>query len=175
MNTQTSHTIKHRKTANDVFYTPVSVVKNHLKCIKSYESDVWYDPFAGKQVYFDNFPTSYKVYTEISQGSNFFDFNGKADIICSNPPYSIIDDVLEKSVQIKPRIISYLLFEGKMTPKRIEYLNKKGYSMTHMYMCKVFSWYGMAVAYTFEYTGDVVDNTVEFTYDRIVHRNVTTE
>jgi hypothetical protein len=36
-----------------------------------------------------------------------------------------------------------------------------------MYMCKVFSWYGMAVAYTFT---KGADNTTKVIYDRVVHR-----
>lgn len=172
MNSTISHDIKHRKEAKDVFYTPLSVVKKHIESIDARPDDKWYDPFAGKHIYYDNFPVSSPEnadYTEITEGSNFFTYSHPVDVICSNPPYSIIDDVLAHSVYLKPRIISYLLLEGKMTPKRIEFLNNHGYSMTGMYMCKVFKWYGMAVAYTFTKT-DTPTNEVKFVYDRIVHR-----
>lgn len=168
MNSTISHTIKHRVVPKDVFYTPLSVVKTHLTQIKSEENDIWLDPFAGKFIYYDNFPTDLKDYCEISEGKDFFDYKDDVDIICTNPPYSNLDEVLTHSVSLNPRIISYLLLEGKMTPKRIEYLNSKGYSMTGMYMCKVYKWYGMAVAYTF--TKGAVENKVEFVYDRIVHK-----
>jgi hypothetical protein len=170
MNSTISHSIKHRAKPKDVFYTPELVAKTHIQSIHSTPDEVWLDPFAGKGIYYDNFPRETKDYCEIEQGIDFFTYapDFQIDIICSNPPYSNLDDVLKKSVELNPRIISYLLLEGKMTPKRIEYLNANGYSMTGMYMCKVFKWYGMAVAYTF--TKGAIDNKVELIYDRIVHR-----
>jgi len=170
MNSTISHDIKHRTEAKDVFYTPLSVVRKHLEGIDSRPEDKWFDGFAGQHIYYDNFPSANKDYTEITEGKDFFAYTEHVDIVCSNPPYSMIDKVLEHSVSLQPRIISYLLLEGKMTPKRIEYLNKQGYSMTGMYMCKVFKWYGMAVAYTFTKTEGEPTNEVKFVYDRIVHR-----
>ena len=150
MNPSVSHKIKHRAEPKDVVYTPLLVAQTHIKSIDAKPTDVWYDPFRGKGIYYDNFPTENKLWTEITDGEDFFQITvAEADIICSNPPYSCIDEVLKKSVELKPRIISYLLLEGKMTPKRMEFMNKNGYGLTGMYMCKVFLWYGMAVAYTF--------------------------
>ena len=169
MNTSTSHSIKHRKIAKDVFYTPEAVAKTHIASITTSPDDMWFDPFAGKKIYHDNFPTDKKDWTEISDGKDFFTYDGRVDVICSNPPYSIIDRVLEHSVKLQPRVISYLLLEGKITPKRMEYMNSKGYSLTGMYMCKVYSWYGMAVAYTFTKMASPT-NEVKMIYDRIVHR-----
>jgi uncharacterized protein YodC (DUF2158 family) len=170
MNSNISHTIKHRTEAKDVFYTPLSVVKKHLEGIDARPTDKWFDGFAGQHIYYDNFPSENKDYTEITEGKDFFAYDQPVDILCSNPPYSMIDKVLEHSVKLNPRVISYLLLEGKMTPKRIEYLNKNGYSMTGMYMCKVFKWYGMAVAYTFTKVEGEPTNEVKFVYDRVVHR-----
>ena len=170
MNAAVSHSIKHRVQPRDVFYTPESVVTTHIRMIQSTPDDVWLDPFAGKKIYYDNFPTELKDYCEIEEGLDFFDYTPdfQVDVICSNPPYSNLDDVLEKSVKLNPRVISYLLLEGKMTPKRIEFLNMNGYTLTGMYMCKVFKWYGMAVAYTFK--KGAIENKVQFVYDRLVHR-----
>ena len=170
MNATISHTIKHRAVPKDVFYTPITVVKTHINSIDTNPDDVWLDPFAGKKVYYDNFPSDLKDYCEIEEGIDFFAYEPEfqVDVVCSNPPYSNLDAVLKKTVELNPRVISYLLLEGKMTPKRIEYLNQKGYSMTGMYMCKVYKWYGMAVAYTF--TKGAIENNVNLIYDRIVHR-----
>ena len=169
MNSQVSHTIKNRAEAKDVFYTPLSVVKKHISTLDTKPDDVWLDPFAGKHIYFDNFPSDKKSYCEITEQKNFFEFEQKVDVICSNPPYSCIDDVLKHSVKLQPRIISYLLLEGKMTPKRMEYMNTHGYSLSGMYICKVYKWYGMAVAYTFTKSKEP-DNICYVEYDRVVHR-----
>ena len=167
MNPSTSHSIKHRKTPKDVVYTPSLVAQTHIKSIKADLDDVWYDPFKGKGVYYDNFPTHKKEWSEILDGKDFFTSSHKVDIICSNPPYSCIDEVLKKSVELNPKVISYLLLEGKLTPKRLQYMNDAGYGISGMYMCKVFQWYGMAVAYTFTKGSQ---NTAEVIYDRIVHK-----
>ena len=170
MNPTTSHAIKHRENPKDVFYTPLSVVKKHISSLDAKSDDIWFDPFAGKHIYYDNFPSDKKDYCEITEQKNFFEYDKKVDVICSNPPYSCIDQVLEHSVKLQPRIISYLLLEGKMTPKRMEYMNTHGYSLSGMYMCKVFQWYGMAVAYTFTKSQEP-DNICYVEYDRIVHRD----
>jgi len=169
MNSIVSHKIKHRDTAKDVFYTPLAVATTHIKSITTLPGDKWYDPFYGKGIYYDNFPvpTDQRSFTEISMGLDFFTYDKPVDVICSNPPYSIMDDVIKKSIELKPRVISYLLLEGKLTPKRLEALNAAGYGLTGMYMCKVFKWYGMAVAYTFTRGSE---NNAKVIYDRIVHK-----
>jgi 16S rRNA A1518/A1519 N6-dimethyltransferase RsmA/KsgA/DIM1 with predicted DNA glycosylase/AP lyase activity len=174
MNPAISRKIKERKVAKDVFYTPEAVAKTHIEqvakqCEKEYS---WLDPFAGKKVYYNNFPVSGSDYskhndwTEIDDGKDFFEYDKQVDVICSNPPYSIIDKIIEKSIDLEPKIISYLLLEGKLTPKRLEKLNSAGYGLTGIYICKVYEWYGMATAYTF--TKDK-PNQADVIYDRIVH------
>jgi hypothetical protein len=168
MTSNISHSIKHRASPKDVFYTPIAVVKTQLTHIKHRPEDNWYDPFYGAGVYYNNFPTENKVWTEIAKGKDFFTFEGAPDIICSNPPYSMIDAVLAKSIALKPRIISYLLLHGAMTPKRMESLKVAGYGLTGIYTCKVYSWYGMAEAYTFTKGADW--SSCEIHFDRTVHR-----
>jgi hypothetical protein len=168
MKPSTSHKIKHRDKPKDVFYTPLKVAQTHIASIDAKAGERWYDPFAGKHVYYDNFPTTNKVYGEITEGTDFFDFNEPIDIICSNPPYSNMDAVIKKTLELKPRVFSYLLLEGKITPKRMEMINESGYGLTGMYMCKVYKWYGIAVAYTFTRGNE---NEAKVIYDRIVHRD----
>jgi hypothetical protein len=164
----TSHSIKQRTIAKDVFYTPLTVVKNHLDLIKGKPNEIWYDPFYGKGIYHNNFPTENKVYTEITMNKDFFEFNDKVDLIVSNPPYSILDEVLKHSVELKPRIISYLLREGSVTPKRMEYMKSQGYGLVSLYTCKVYQWYGMSQIYTFE--KDATWDSCKILFDRTVHR-----
>lgn len=169
MSSSTSHSIKHRKKPKDVFFTPTAVANTHIGLISSNDTELWLDPFRGSGNYYSQFPTQNpKDWCEITEGKNFFDFHNKVDVICSNPPFSCIDSVLEKSIELKPRIISYLLLHGSMTPKRLERLNNAGYGLTHMYICKVYTWYGMAEAYVFEQNKD--NSHCSITYDRIVHR-----
>jgi len=150
MKSSTSHDIKKRDKPNDIFITPIKLAKKHIDMIQYKEDDIWYDPFKNTGNYFNNFPTNNKVWSEILEGKDFFDFNEKVDIICSNPPYSILDNILKKSIELKPRIISLLIGMGSLTTKRIELMNNNGYGLYKIRFLKVWKWYGMSFIVHFE-------------------------
>ena len=77
----------------------------------------------------------------------------------------MIDKVLEHSVSLNPRIISYLIGQGNLTTKRIEYMNSKGYGLVSIHMLKVFKWYGMSYITTFEKNKSNI-----ITFDRTIHK-----
>tara|TARA_R100000655_G_scaffold26692_1_gene54838 strand:- start:6705 stop:7208 length:504 start_codon:yes stop_codon:yes gene_type:complete len=144
------HQIKNRTKANDIFLTPMKLAKKHIDLIEYEDSDIWYDPFKNSGNYYNQYPNDNKLWSEILEGEDFFEFNTEVDIICSNPPYSIINKVLEKSVSLKPRIISYLIGMGNLTTKRIEDMNNYGYGLKKIVMLKVHEWYGMSFIVIFE-------------------------
>ena len=151
MNTNTGHSIKKRTKANDVFLTPVILAKKHIEMIPYVKGEIWYDPFKNIGNYFNNFPSpETSKWSEILEGKDFFEFDEKVDVICSNPPYSMITKVIEKSIELQPRVISYLIGMGNLTTKRIEDLNKAGYGLKKLRMLKVHQWYGMSFIVHFE-------------------------
>jgi hypothetical protein len=165
-----AHSIKHRATPKDVFYTPADLVQVHLDLVKPYirDGDVIYDAFYGKGAYYNAFPSVFKnstfQFSEIEMGKDFFEFNESIDAIVSNPPYSMIDKVLEKSVALDPHTISYLIGFHNLTTKRIEYMNQQGYGLVVLHLTKVMKWYGMSVICIFCKGGS---NCISF--DRKVH------
>lgn len=164
----TSHKIKQRENPNDVFITPLKLAKYNIDMIEYKDDDIWYDPFKNDGSYYNQFPqvsNENKKWSEILENKDFFDFNEKVDIICSNPPYSMINKVLEKSVSLKPRIISYLIGVNNLTAKRMEYMENNGYYITKIHMCKVFKWYGMSMIVVWE-----KDKKPIMSYDRVVWR-----
>jgi len=165
MSSSISHNIKKRDTANDIFITPLELSKKQIDMIEYTENDIWYDPFKNSGSYYNQFPNENKVWTEILENKDFFEFNEKVDIICSNPPYSILNKVFEKSIELKPRVISYLIGVGNLTNRRIELMNNNGYGLTKMYWTKVFKWYGMSCIVVFEKDKE---NMEGFGYDRKV-------
>jgi type I restriction-modification system DNA methylase subunit len=164
--------IKKREKANDVFYTPISLVNQHIDLVKDYiePNKVIYEPFYGSGNYYnqfkERFPNNTLEYTEIELGTDFFQFDKPVDYIISNPPYSMIDKVLEKSCDLKPNIISYLFGFMNITTKRIEYMNKRGYYIQSLHLTKVFKWFGMSAIITF--SNSIQSNCISF--DRVVHR-----
>jgi hypothetical protein len=79
----------------------------------------------------------------------------------------MLNKVFEKSIELKPRVISYLIGVGNLTNKRIELMNKNGYGLTKMYFCKIYRWYGMSCIVVFEKDKP---NMEGFGYDRKVWR-----
>jgi hypothetical protein len=160
-----NHKIKHRENPNDVFITPLALAKTNIDMIETKEEWCWYDPFKNSGSYYNQFPTENKKWSEILENKDFFEFNEKVDVICSNPPYSMINRVLEKSVELKPKVISYLLGINNLTAKRMEFMETHGYYITKIHMCKVFKWFGMSVAVVWEQNKKPIIG-----YDRVVWR-----
>lgn len=161
--------IKKRPSSNDIFYTPINLVETHLQYVKKYvvDGDVILDGFYGTGNYYNSYSKFFKgsfEYTEIEMGKDFFEYEKKVDVIISNPPYSIIDKILEKSVSLEPHTISYLIGQNNLTCKRIEYMNTNGYFLDRLFFTKVFKWFGMSciVVFTKKSTKNCID------YDRIV-------
>ena len=147
---KTGHAIKKREKANDIFLTPIDLAKKHINLIEYEDSDIWYDPFKNTGNYYNQFPNDNKVWSEILEGEDFFEFEEEVDIICSNPPYSMIDKVLDKSVTLNPHTISFLIGVNNLTTKRIEKMNKVGYGLYKCEMLKVWDWYGLSFITTFK-------------------------
>jgi hypothetical protein len=165
MKSNISHTIKKRDKPNDIFITPIELAKVAINMIEYNENDIWLDPFKNSGNYYNNFPNENKKYTEILENKDFFDFNESINIICSNPPYSILDKVIEKSINLNPRVINYLIGVNNLTAKRIETFNNNNYGLTKLHMCKVYKWYGMSLIVQFEKNKKNI-----ISYDRIVWR-----
>ena len=165
MSSQISTAIKKRINPNDVFITPKKLSKKCIDMIDFKEEEIWYDPFKNNGSYYNQFPNENKKWSEILEGKDFFEFNEKVDIISSNCPYSLMDKVLKKSVELNPRVIQYLIGIGNLTCKRIEFMEKAGYGLTKMHYCKIFKWYGMSVIVQFEKKTQGI-----ITYDRVVWR-----
>lgn len=166
MNSNVAHKIKHRDKPKDVFITPENLAKTHIDMIDpSYKTSIWYDPFKNSGSYYNQYPSKNKKWSEILEGKDFFEFDEEVDVIASNPPYSMIDKVLEKSVSLKPMVISYLLGINNLTAKRMEYMEANGYYITKLHMCKVFKWFGMSLIVVWEKGGKSI-----LSYDRKVWR-----
>lgn len=165
--------IQKRNCANDIFYTPLLLAKKHLEYIEKYvePNDTILDGFFGKGAYYNQFEIVFKKnnifeYTEILMGTDFLEYCKKVDVIVSNPPYSIIDKILEKSVALKPHTISYLIGQNNLTCKRIEYMNSYGYFLDKLHYTKIYKWFGMSLIVIF--TNKANKNCIDF--DRTVWR-----
>ncbi len=150
MSSKVSHSIKSRTNPNDVFITPLDLSKKHIDMIDTVEGDIWLDSCKNSGSYFNQFPTENKKYCEILEDKDFLECNEKVDIICDNPPYSILDKWFKKVIELNPRIYSCLIGINNLTTRRIEWFENAGYGIKKLRMLKVYKWYGMSYIVVFE-------------------------
>jgi len=166
MTTEISRKIQQRKKANDVFITPLELAKKHIDMIDYKDDDIWLDSCKNSGSYYNQFPTKYnKDYCEILEEKDFLEYESYIDIICDNPPYSILDLWFKKVIELNPRVYSCLIGINNLTARRIEWFNNAGYGIKKLKMLKVWEWFGMSYIVVFE---KGADNCIEI--DRKVYR-----
>lgn len=140
-----SHTIKNRIIPKDIFYTPEGLVKEIMSIINSdlKEGDKVLDGFYGKGVFFNNYPNYIiKDFTEIEMEKDFFKYKDKVDYCISNPPYSILNNVINHTIDIVNKGFGYLLHIHALTHARLRKLEERGFYLRRIHICKVSEWYG---------------------------------
>ena len=91
------------------------------------------DPSKGGGVFFNNFPECDKSYCEITEDIDFFDASGKYDLIVGNPPYSLWNKWLDKTMELTDKFC-YIFGIMNFTHKRMARILDKGYVMTHYHL-----------------------------------------
>ena len=143
MSSTISNIIKARETPADVFYTPKLLVEEIMNLIDFKKDEKVLDGFHGKGVFFDNYPDHVeKDFCEIEVGVDFFEYSGETDWCVSNPPYSILNKVLEKTCGLVKVGFGYLLHFHALTHSRLRKLEERGFYLRKLHICKVDKWYG---------------------------------
>jgi len=165
-NVEQANRVRKRNIANDLFFTPKSLVKIHLDIIKPYvkASDIILEPASGMNAYLDEIPREFPEcrvqWCEISLGKDFFAYTGEPDIIITNPPFSLLNRFIERSIELHPRIVSFLLNMYAVTPCRIREFNDNGYFVVGYHMTRVNRWFGISVILTV--SREVTENIISF-------------
>ena len=66
--------------------------------------------------------------------------------ICSNPPYSILNKVLDKSCDVCNKGFCYVLMATALSIPRLNKLSKKGFNLTKISFVQVKKWFGFNLA-----------------------------
>jgi len=195
MNSKTATKIKSRAVPKDVFITPRDLA---LKAINICQASLpnspigeyldsfnyWYDPFRNSDdgSYYSQFPEGQaKCWAEITEGRDFFThypippgsmMPGKL-IICSNPPYSMLDAVIKRCIMLNPIAINLLIGVNNLTPRRMEWLEEAGYKLDNLHMCKIYQWFGMSFICNWTKSKILTGKKSCLQYDRKVWRLTT--
>ena len=166
---QVGHRIKQNGNKDkDKVYTPEEVAKDCMNTIlyKIKESDHLFEPFYGKGAFYDLFPDKNpKDFTEIDLGLDFFDIPNdfKTTYILTNPPYSIITQIIKKMMELQNlKGFGLLVNNLTMTPLRLKTLENNGFYPTDLYIFKVHKWFGYCNFWFFEKLNDKPKVNVTF-------------
>lgn len=122
-----------KKRKHDVIYTPKLLAREIINMVPLAENDTVLDPFRGKGAFYDQYPENVtKLWCEISDGLDFFEFNEEVDWIISNPPFSILTKVFEHTVKICKNGFCYIMGVINLTQKRLTIAREYGFELIHI-------------------------------------------
>ena len=137
-------------------YTPVACARALIALTPIAEGDRLLEPFKGGGAFYDNFPEEHpKDYCEIDEGRDFFAYDGRCDVIITNPPFRIegadgkrvnaLVKCMDKSFQVANKTVGVLInvkcFNG-LTPLRLAKWKNEGWAVTHIHIVNVKKWFG---------------------------------
>jgi hypothetical protein len=94
----------HKATVNDIVMTPDWVAKWAIDHFQP--TGVILEPCRGSGAFFKAFPDGQsKEWCEITEGKDFLDYDKKVDWIITNPPFSIYDTFLLKSLKLADNVV----------------------------------------------------------------------
>lgn len=137
---------KRSKTRDISFhYTNEAMVKELLGLLELQGSVI--DAGSGKnKVWFNNIPKNCERYEcEIEDGCNFYEWQKKVNFVIGNPPFAEGWKFLKKASEVATDGIAFLgsiNFFNCLTPKRLEELKGKGFTLAHIVVVSDLRWYG---------------------------------
>ena len=165
-NVEQANLVRSREVANDLFWTPKSLVKIHLEMLIPHvrPDDLILEPARGRGAYYDYFelafPEANYDWCEITDGRDFFEYSigNSPDVILTNPPFSLLKRFIERMILLNPRVISLLLNSYAMTPCRIQEFNDAGYYLVGYHLTRVNRWFGCSciVVFSREATSNII-------------------
>jgi hypothetical protein len=145
----TPRVIQNRKKPNDVFYTPLPVVKIMIDMCDITPDMKVLDPCKATGNFYNNLPECHKDWCEITDNKDFFDYNEKVDLVIGNPPYSLWSRWLDHTTEITDKFC-YVFGVMNFTNVRLREIEKKGFGLTKMHILKVDWWFSQSLIAVFE-------------------------
>ena len=164
---KSANSIKNRKKANDVIFTPKPVAELMIDLCDIKPNDKVLDPSKGGGVFYDNLGECVKDYCEITEGIDFFKYDKEVDIIVGNPPYSLWTKWLEHTIKLNPKKFCYIFGVCNLTPLRLQNIFDAGYIVSKFHICMVDWWFSCSFLVVFE-KGEKEDSIISFTHKRIL-------
>ncbi|TAV14716.1 hypothetical protein [Rhizobium ruizarguesonis] len=113
---------------SDRVYTPAQWAKAVINALPL--CGVVLDPARGQGAFYDRFPSScQKLWCEIEDGRNFFDFDQHVDWIVTNPPWSTIKEFMGHAMAIADNVVFLVTTNHAFTKSRVRLAEELGFGM----------------------------------------------
>lgn len=150
-NNKIGNSIKLRKNPNDRIFTPKPLAVDMIRLCEIKAGERVLDPSKGEGVFYDNLPTECKAdWCEIEEGKDFFSYDKEVDVIVGNPPYSLWNKWIEKTLELNPQRFCYIFGAMNLTPERIDRIHKAGYGVRKIKFARVYWWFSYSIIVLFE-------------------------
>ena len=148
--TKLSDRLTNLKTSpNDVIYTPKPVAMKMISMCNITPDMTVLDCSRGAGVFYDNLPPCKKDWCEITDGKDFFEYNKRVDLIISNPPFSLWNKWLEKTMQLTDKFC-FIMSSINFTDTRMKNIIENGFGITQIHLLRIEWWFGNALIVIFE-------------------------
>lgn len=134
---------------NDIYHTPLPVVKKMIEMCHITPDMKVLDPCYGAGAFYNNLPECDKHWAEIEKGNDFFELTGRYDLIIGNPPYSLWTKWLEHTMKLTDKFC-YIIGTLNLTPKRLDAVLKNGFGVTQMHSVSIDWWFAHSYLVVFE-------------------------
>ena len=145
-----------------LMFTPEDISKNIISQLNINENDTVLEPFKGAGSFYNQLPECKKLYCEIDENINFFDWQDKVDWIVSNPPFKILVDhkpknglvpIIEHSIKIANKgfgfLVNHNLFNA-LTVRRLNLWKDQDFTITYIKVYEIKKWFGRYFFILFE-------------------------
>jgi len=136
--------------------TPPLLGKDLMQFVPLTVGDSCYEPFAGENAFYSNFPTFVSSdWSEITRGRDYKDYKESYDWVISNPPFRMPNEkgVLKNAIyplllefaKTAKKGIAFLVSDygfNSLTPVRIAKMASFGFYLKSLTTCAVKSWRG---------------------------------
>ena len=151
--------------------TPRELAEKLVALVDYEKNDIFYEPFRGEGAFYDIMPEP-KLWSEIEQGFDFFDFNFDVDHIISNPPFRIdgknsVIRIMERCFKLANKSMNMLVNHktfNSMTPVRLQRFTEMEWNLVGITICNVKKWYGRYYFLQFRKDKEAIVSWLKGTY-----------
>lgn len=130
--------------------TPIDLCLDLVEHIPIEFGDTVWEPFAGEKSFYNAIrkKTQQTEWTEIEDGKDYKDIEGKFDWIITNPPFNGTGSFAKLLMELSDNVNKGIAFLGNqycftsLTPKRLKILEDKGLCLSKVVVCNVKKWFG---------------------------------